>query len=443
MAAREKWRSGLGFVLAAAGSAVGLGNLWGFAYRASQGGGGAFLFLYVLIVLVVCLPVLVAEMVLGRSTGQSPLLAPVAAAGRRWQPMGWLFVLAACGILAFYAVLMGWTGVTLLQSAFVGLPQDMGAAEEFFAGLSGGRTALLGQLISLLLTALVVAGGVQKGIERLSRWGLPLLFVVLIALAIWASGLEGAASGYRTFLLRWDGAQLLDPTTIRNAFTQAFFSIGTGIGCILAYAAYLDRRAHLPREALAVVGMDTAVGLLAGMVTFPVVMSFGLSEVISSSTLGTIFIALPTGLSSLGVSGQVVAVVFFALAYLAAITSAVSLLEVPVACLIDRLGWSRSKAVWVSAAVIFVLGLPAATSLGVLGWMDSVFGGVLLILGGLLLAVLLGWVLPSRFEDDLSSSGAPKPVRQGLMLLLRWVAPPVIAFGLLVSVWDLLRSWFG
>jgi len=236
---------------------------------------------------------------------------------------------------------------------------------------------------------------------------------------------------------------LLDPTTIRNAFTQAFFSIGTGIGCILAYAAYLDRRAHLPREALAVVGMDTAVGLLAGMVTFPVVMSFGLSEVISSSTLGTIFIALPTGLSSLGFSGQVVAVVFFALAYLAAITSAVSLLEVPVACLIDRLGWSRPKAVWVSAAVIFVLGLPAATSLGVLGWMDSVFGGVLLILGGLLLALLLGWVVPNRFEDDLSSSGAPKAVRQGLMLLLRWVAPPVVAFGLLVSVWDLLRSWFG
>ena len=108
--AKEQWRSGLGFVLAAAGSAVGLGNLWGFAYRASQGGGGAFLLLYVLIVLVVCLPVLVAEMVLGRSTGSSPLLAPVTAAGRRWQPMGWLFVLAASGILAFYAVLMGWTG---------------------------------------------------------------------------------------------------------------------------------------------------------------------------------------------------------------------------------------------------------------------------------------------------------------------------------------------
>jgi NSS family neurotransmitter:Na+ symporter len=269
MAIKEHWRSGFGFVLAAAGSAVGLGNLWGFAYRASQGGGGAFLFLYLLIVLVVCLPVLVAEMVLGRSTGHSPLLAPVTAAGKRWQPMGWLFVLASCGILAFYAVLMGWTGVTLIQVVTQGLPADIGEAEAFFAGLSGGRAALLGQLVSLVLTAVVVAAGVRGGIERLSRWGLPLLFALLIGLAIWAAGLDGAGEGYRTFLLRWDGSELTNLTTIRNAFTQAFFSIGTGIGCILAYSAYLDRDAHLPREAVAVVGMDTAVGLLAGMVTFP------------------------------------------------------------------------------------------------------------------------------------------------------------------------------
>ena len=315
MAIKEHWRSGFGFVLAAAGSAVGLGNLWGFAYRASQGGGGAFLFLYLLIVLVVCLPVLVAEMVLGRSTGHSPLLAPVTAAGKRWQPMGWLFVLASCGILAFYAVLMGWTGVTLIQALTQGLPADIGEAEAFFAGLSGGRAALLGQLVSLVLTAAVVAAGVRGGIERLSRWGLPLLFALLIGLAIWAAGLDGAGEGYRTFLLRWDSAQLTNLTTIRNAFTQAFFSIGTGIGCILAYSAYLDRDAHLPREAVAVVGMDTAVGLLAGMVTFPVVMSFGLQDVISGSTLGTIFIALPTGLASLGCNGKTRGVVVFRIGF--------------------------------------------------------------------------------------------------------------------------------
>jgi len=438
--AKEQWRSGLGFVLAAAGSAVGLGNLWGFAYRASQGGGGAFLLLYVLIVLVVCLPVLVAEMVLGRSTGNSPLLAPVTAAGRRWQPMGWLFVLAASGILAFYAVLMGWTGATLVQTLSWGLPSDIEQAEAFFAGLSGGRAALIGQLLSLVATALVVAAGVRSGIERLSRWGLPLLFVLLIGLAVWASGLEGAVEGYRTFLLRWDSSELTNLTTIRNAFTQAFFSIGTGIGCILAYAAYLDRKAHLPREAVAVVGMDTAVGVLAGMVTFPVVISFGLQEVVSGSTLGTIFIALPTGLSSLGAAGQFVAVLFFGLALIAAITSAVSLMEVPVACLIDRLGWSRSRAVWVSTALIFVAGLPAATSLDVLGWMDSVFGGLLLILGGLLLALLLGWVVPNRFQDDLQGSGTPVPLQRLLLVMLRWVSPPVVAVGLVISLVDLVNG---
>ena len=419
---------------------MGLGNLWGFAYRASQGGGGAFLLLYLLIVLVVCLPVLVAEMVLGRSTGNSPLLAPVTAAGRRWQPMGWLFVLAASGILAFYAVLMGWTGATLVQTLSLGLPSDIAQAEAFFAGLSGGRAALIGQLLSLVATAVVVAAGVRGGIERLSRWGLPLLFVLLIGLAVWASGLDGAVEGYRTFLLRWDSAELTNLTTIRNAFTQAFFSIGTGIGCILAYAAYLDRKAHLPREAVAVVGMDTAVGVLAGMVTFPVVISFGLQEVVSGSTLGTIFIALPTGLSSLGSVGQLVAVLFFGLALIAALTSSVSLLEVPVSCLIDRLGWSRARAVWVSTALIFVAGLPAATSLDVLGWMDSVFGGLLLILGGLLLALLLGWVVPNRFQDDLEGSGTPVPLQRLLLVMLRWVSPPVVAVGLVISLVDLVNG---
>ena len=417
-----------------------MGNLWGFAYRASQGGGGAFLLLYLLIVLVVCLPVLVAEMVLGRSTGNSPLLAPVTAAGRLWQPMGWLFVLAASGILAFYAVLMGWTGATLVQTLSLGLPSDIAQAEAFFAGLSGGRAALIGQLLSLVATAVVVAAGVRGGIERLSRWGLPLLFVLLIGLAVWASGLDGAVEGYRTFLLRWDSAELTNLTTIRNAFTQAFFSIGTGIGCILAYAAYLDRKAHLPREAVAVVGMDTAVGVLAGMVTFPVVISFGLQEVVSGSTLGTIFIALPTGLSSLGSAGQLVAVLFFGLALIAALTSSVSLLEVPVSCLIDRLGWSRARAVWVSTALIFVAGLPAATSLDVLGWMDSVFGGLLLILGGLLLALLLGWIVPNRFQDDLEGSGTPVPLQRLLLVMLRWVSPPVVAVGLVISLVDLVNG---
>ena len=444
MAEKEHWGSRVGFVLAAAGSAVGLGNLWGFAYRASQGGGGAFLLLYLLIVLVVCLPVLVAEMVLGRSTGHSPLLAPVTAAGQRWQPLGWIFIAASCGILAFYAVLMGWTGHTLIHALVVGLPADLDASKAFFAGVSKGNSVLLGQGASLLLTAVVVATGVQSGIERLSRWALPMLFVLLIGLAIWASGLDGAEAGRQTFLLEFDRSQLLNPTTIRNAFTQAFFSIGTGIGCILAYAAYLDRRAHLPREAVAVVGMDTAVGLLAGLVTFPIVMSFeNLQNAISSSTVGTLFVALPTGLASLGGPGRVVAVLFFLLAYLAAITSSVSLLEVPVASLMDRWGWSRRRAVILATVLIFLAGLPAATSESAFEVMDAVFGGVLLIVGGLLIALLMGWRAPARFREDLSHSGTPLGLRRVLLFSLRWVSPLVIAVGLVISVVDLVRGWVG
>jgi len=441
---KEQWKSGFGFVLAAAGSAVGLGNLWGFAYRASQGGGASFVCLYLLVVGLICLPVLVAEMVLGRSTGRSPLLAPVKAAGQAWWPMGWMFMAASCGILAFYAVLMGWTGETLFHVLFVGLPENKQEADAFFDAISGGNSALAGQGISLLLTALVVAAGVQAGIERLSRWALPLLLLLLIGLAIWASTLPGAWEGYRTFLFRWDGDELMNITTIRNAFSQAFFSIGTGIGSILAYSAYLNRKAPLPQEAVAVVGLDTTVGLLAGMLTFPVVVSFNLTDVVSESTIGAIFIALPTGLASIGLTGQVVAVLFFALAYLAAITSSVSLLEVPVSSLMDRLGWSRSRATWISIAVIFVLGIPSSMSLEVLGLMDSVFGNVLLMAGGLLIAVLMGWVVPTRFLNDLKQCDASSPqIRSVLMISLQWISPVVIAAGLLISVVDLLRNWFG
>ena len=439
----ESWGSSLGFVLAAAGSAVGLGNLWGFAYRASQGGGLAFVLLYVLIVLVVCLPVLVAEMVLGRSTGHAPLIAPVTAGGRRWAPLGWLYVLVSAGILAYYAVLMGWTGRSLLHALTAPLPADMAAAEAFFTAISSGGDAVLGHLISLLLTGLVVAAGVRGGIERLTRWGMPLLFLLLLGLALWAAFLPGATQGYSTFLLRWEAGKLLDLTTIRNAFTQAFFSIGTGIGAILAYAAYLDRRSGIPGEAAAVVGMDTAVGLMAGCVTFPVVASFGLADLVSESTVGTLFIALPTGLASLGVAGRVVAVLFFALAYIAAITSSVSLLEVPVSSLMQQLGLGRRRAVWLSVAVIAVIGLPAALQLTVLEQMDALFGGVLLIAGGLALAVLMAWRAPDRLRADLRGSGTAPALVLALQRALRWVSVPVVSLGLAVSVLDLIRRWWG
>ena len=290
MEMREQWRSKWGFVLAAAGSAVGLGNLWGFAYRASEGGGAAFLLLYILIVLIVCLPVLVSEMVLGRGTASSALVAPVKAAGSQWSWMGWLFVIAPLGIGSYYAVLMGWTLDTFFHSLFFSLPANTAEAEKFFGSISTGSSVLLGQLVSLILTATVVSAGIRGGIERLSKWGVPILFAILLVLSIWAATLSGTWEGYRTFLFKIDSSQFFNPSTIRNAFTQAFFSLSLGIGIMIAYSSYLDSRRQLPKEALAVASIDTAVGLLAGMITFPIVMSFGLKEVITGSTVGTLFI---------------------------------------------------------------------------------------------------------------------------------------------------------
>ena len=440
MQEREQWRSGLGFALAAAGSAVGLGNLWGFAYRSSQGGGLAFLILYVLVVLVVCLPVLVAEMVLGRSTASSPFLAPIKAAGENWKPLGWLFAIASCGILSYYAVIMGWTIDTFFHSLFIGLPSDMTEAGEFFGKISSGNSVFVGQIISLLLTAFVVVAGVRGGIEKLTKWAMPFLFGLLLLLAIWAATLSGAWEGYTSFLLKWDSSQLFDKNTISNAFKQAFFSLSLGIGIMVAYSSYLNRKNHLPKEALRVATLDTAVGLLAGLITFPVVMSFGLKDVISESTVGTLFIALPTGFANLGLFGRLIAAVFFGLAFIAAITSSISLMEVPVSSLMDRLNWSRKKAVWTSTLVIFLIGIPSAISTDFLGKSDAICN-TLLILGGLLISILLGWIVPNRYDEDLSNSNSNLRVRRYLKFMLRWVSPPVIAIGLYLTVLSTIETF--
>ena len=189
-AQKESWQSGLGFVLAAAGSAVGLGNLWGFAYRASQGGGGAFVLLYVLIVLVtICLPVLVAEMVLGRSTGRSPLLAPVQAAGRNWQPLGWVFVVVSCGILAFYGVLMGWTGHTLLHAYWWDCPAAWMPPTLFFAGISGGSVRSPVRPSACCSPLWLLQPVCRRGSSVSPAWHCLCCLCCLIGLAIWASGL--------------------------------------------------------------------------------------------------------------------------------------------------------------------------------------------------------------------------------------------------------------
>ena len=438
---REQWTSKLGFILAATGSAVGLGNLWGFAYRASQGGGAAFVLLYVLIVLIVCLPVFVAEMALGRNTVSSTLLAPVKLAGKNWYPLGILFFIAPLGIASYYSVIMGWTADTLFHSLFFGLPKNLVEAENFFSQISSGSSVLLGHFLSLLLTAFIVSSGIKKGIEKITKYFMPLLFIILVMLAIWATSLSGAWDGYKTFLFKFDFAELRNPQTIRNAFTQAFFSLSLGIGVMVTYASYLNKKSNLAKLSIGVVSLDTFVGLIAGFITFPIVLTFGLSDAISESTVGALFISIPTALGSYGVVGRIVAVAFFALAYIAAITSSVSLLEVPVASLMDKFGFKRGKSVWLITLFLFLAGIPSALNLEILGTVDSIFGGVLLILGGFLVSFFMGWVVPGKLNEELNVSKVGTKTTRYLKFMTKWVSPPIIAFGFLVSVFDLLKGW--
>jgi NSS family neurotransmitter:Na+ symporter len=277
---------------------------------------------------------------------------------------------------------------------------------------------------------------VRGGIERLSLWFMPLLFLVLVALALWASTLSGAAAGYR-FYLQPDFSDLLRWPTITAAAGHAFFSLSVGMGAMVTYASYLRGRENLVRLGGTIALADTAVALVGGLITFPLVAHFRLLDKLSDSTIGTLFVAIPSGMGSLGPLGRPIAVFFFLVLAIAALTSAVSLLEVATAGLIDRLGWSRRRATGIAALAVTLLGLlPALDN----RWIDvfySLFGEAVLLFGGLMMALLLGWLHPAlgRQELALGFGGATSWPILWWMRVLRFLAPPMLA----VLLWQSLQ----
>ncbi|KKZ12659.1 MAG: hypothetical protein TE42_03670 [Candidatus Synechococcus spongiarum SP3] len=428
----------MGFVSAAAGSAIGLGNLWGLTYRVALGGGMAFLGLYLVAVVVLGFPLLLAELVLGRHTRRSPVLATVAVGGPAWRPLGWLFPLSSALILGYYAVITGWVGQALLAVLQGCLPADQASAHAFFLQLSGGQAEAIAYVLALALTAAVVATGVQQGIERLSRWSMPILLALLMGLLLWSATLAEAPARYEEVLLHWRWADWWNPHILRQAFSQAFFSLGLGSGAMAAYASHLGRRDPLPRQAAVITALDTAVGLLAVLIIVPLMSSgAGAGHQGGTGAVGTLFVAIPLGFASLGSAGPPLLAAFFFLASIAAVTSAVSLLEVPVAVLMDRLGWERAATTWITVAVVALLGLPALLSTDLLMASHDVFGGVVLMGSGLLLSLLMGWVAPQHVMEDLSS--LPPPLLRGLLLTLRWVAPLLLGGVLALSCIQILE----
>lgn len=442
-ASREQWGTRLGFVLAAVGSAVGLGNMWRFPYLTAENGGAAFLVLYVVFVLLIGIPLMLAEFSVGRGAKKSSVDALTELGGPGWAPLGLLFVTVGFLLLSYYAVIAGWVVRYTGAALFTGFAADTGA---HFEQIATGPAAVGLHLGFMALTIAIVLGGIRQGIERAVMVLMPLLFLIVVGLAVYAAFLEGAGEGY-AFYLQTDFAEVLSIDVVNDAAGQAFFSLSLGMGALLTYASYLSKDENMPRESAVIALSDFGVAFVAGLAIFPVIFALGLSEAVGESTIGALFISLPEAFNQLGgVAGRLVGSFFFAALLVGALTSAISLLEVVASAAIDTLGWSRKKAVGVFGVAITVFGVPAALSVTWIEVLDQFVGTVLLVAGGLFTAIFVGWVMPGPEEEvrkGIAGEARWLPVWRGF---LRWVAPAVLAWVLFFSLrdfWELLTGVFG
>jgi NSS family neurotransmitter:Na+ symporter len=423
-AGREMWGSRLGFLLAAVGSAVGLGNMWRFSYATAENGGAAFLLFYVFLTFLVGVPVMIAEFGLGRATRLSPIGALRSAGGQAWVPLGYLFVAAGFLILAYYAVIAGWVTRYAFDAVMTPFPADAGA---YFGEVTSGIAPVLYHLGFMTLTILIVASGVKKGIERVSTVMMPVLGLILVGLAVWATTLMDAGEGY-SFYLTPSFEELLSLDTVAAATSQAFFSLSLGMGAMLTFASYLQRDSNLPREATVIALSDFGVAFIAGLVVFPVIFALGLQDAVSASTVGALFISLPGAFQAMGATGRAVGLLFFGALFIGAITSAIALLEVVVSTVIDEWKIDRRKAAIIMGIIIALLGILPASDINILGAMDAVASEIFLPLGGLFLALLVGWGPPGKRIEMFAEGSSPwmRSLMVGWLWTLRIAVPPLL-----------------
>ncbi len=426
----------LSAVLVAAGSSVGLGNIWRFPYVAGDNGGGAFLVIYILCVLLLGLPLMIAEFSVGRAT-QRNAVGAYRALNKRWSFLGYNGVLAALLILGFYFVVSGWTAEYLVHSLTgeIGRYSTTGEYENLFTTFIANpwRPALYTCLF-VLITHFVIAMGVQKGIERSAKVLMPLLFVILIALSIHSLLMPGGKPGLE-FFFRPDFSQV-SASTVLVALGQAFFSLSIGIGTMVTYASYFKPDTNLRHTALNVTILDTTVAILAGVVIFPAVFSAGIQPTAGPSL---VFITLPSIFNGMPWS-MVWSTIFFLLLVVAALTSTISLHEVITAYLHEERHVSRRAAAWITTAATAALAVLASLSLGLLGdWkiaglnlfdaLDYLTANILLPAGGFLTCIFVGWLLDKRIlKAQITNHGALRFRVYGLFIfLLRYLCPVVLA----------------
>ncbi len=441
---RDKFGSTFGVIAAAAGSAVGLGNIWKFPYIAGVYGGAAFLFVYLAFIVAIGLPVMLSELIIGRKSQRNAFGAfKVLAPGTPWKYIGILGVSAAFLILSFYGVVAGWSVqyiVLSIQDGFSSKSPDE-IASLFSTFIESPVRPVIYQLIFMLATGAIVIIGIKKGIEKSTKLLMPLLVVILIGLAIKSVSLEGARAGLE-FLFKPDFSKLTGDG-ILSALGHAFFTLSLGMGTLITYGSYINKDNNLVRTVINVTVADTVIAILAGIAIFPAVFAFGIAP---TEGPGLIFITLPNVFHQMP-GGFVFSILFFVLLTVAALTSSISILEVVVAYFKEEFNMGRKGATVLATVLITILGVLCSLSMGVLepyklfglnvfDLMDWISANLLLPIGGLFIALFIGWFFGrKKVEAEVAFGGKlTGALLSVFMFLVKFVAPIAIAIVIMNKV---------
>ncbi|WP_394582507.1 sodium-dependent transporter [Cytobacillus firmus] len=432
---REQWSSKFGFIMSSAGAAIGLGAIWKFPYVAGTSGGGAFLLMFIAFTILVGLPMLISEFIIGRGAQKEAVSAYYKLApNSRWTITGKLGVIGCFLLLSFYSVVGGWVLIYTVLSIGGQIIKPGAAYPELFGMITSTPSwTLMGLAVFLLINIVVITFGIQNGIEAASKYMMPLLFIFFIVLVIRALTLDGAMEGVK-FFLNPDFSKITGESAL-YALGQSFFALAVGFSCMVTYSSYLDKKVSIPSSAGSVVIMNIIISVLAGLAIFPVVFAFGFEP---AEGPGLLFMVLPAVFSQIPL-GEVFLAIFLLLFLFATLTSSFSMLEIIVSAFIENGKHSRKKISWISGIVMFAAGIPAALSFSLLGDFtifgknifdatDYLVSNILLPLGCLLIALFITLRMDKGLvkEEFLVGSDISKAMYTAWSILMKVVVPVTI-----------------
>lgn len=460
MSARGNFSSKLGFILAAAGSAVGLGNIWGFPYEVGQGGGAAFVIIYLIFCFILCYPVMVTEIAIGRKTQKNPVGAFNALGFKKWNFVGKLGLFSGVLILSFYNVIAGWAFGYIFEM----ISGNFGIADQFGEYITNVIKVGAYGLVFMAVTAYVVSKGVSGGIEKAARLLMPTLIIMILIIVGYVMTLPNAVDGLKFYLI--PDFSKLTPSVVYNAMGQAFFSLSLGMGALITYGSYVGKDDNIVSSAAFITLTDVGIAFLAGLMIFPLIgfMSQGTMEGAGRGP-GLIFVTLPQIFGEIGGGlGIATGTLFFVLLCFAALTSTVSLLEVPISYVVDEWKIKRNKASWLVALFIFIIGIPSligngyseffstsfttykdgGTDTDFLSFVAALANDTILPLGGCVIAFFAAHVWKKHNLDEELAKGAPgyegSFIQKYLNFAIGYFAPIVLASVFILTV---LFKFFG